>query len=381
MRTGFWIQYAFCTEGTDQLTYINEGNARIIVNEGVFYNPKMKKLRDISVAFLIAAGAEGMHMLDSTSATGIRGIRYAKEAGIGEVLFLDINPLAYKNTRSNVLRNKIKARVLNKSIQEFAGSVGQRFDVIDLDPFGSPAPNLNDIMKLCKDSTILMVTATDTAVLCGAHEGACIKQYMSKPIHNYLCKEAGLRILIAYMIRSAAQFNLGMEILASISDMHYMRVFARLRYGASHALASIKGIGFGAYCTSCNFFESEAGISPQIDKKCKVCTGKLNAFGPLYLGKLKDINITGKMLKVAGGVGDKAEAQIKALHDELDVPFFYSIPKLTKQLGMSSVSHFNVMKRLADQDYKTSATQFDRDGIKTDAPLEKVLGAVKRENS
>ena len=65
---------------------INEGNARITVNEGVFYNPKMKKLRDISVAFLIAVGAGGMHVLDSTSATGIRGIRYAQEAGAGEVV-------------------------------------------------------------------------------------------------------------------------------------------------------------------------------------------------------------------------------------------------------------------------------------------------------
>lgn len=41
------------------------------------------------------------------------------------------------------------------------------FDVVDLDPYGTPAMFLDSAMQSVKDGGLMLVTATDMAVLCG----------------------------------------------------------------------------------------------------------------------------------------------------------------------------------------------------------------------
>ncbi len=355
---------------------VAEGSARISVGSGVFYNPRMRALRDISVLFLKAAGAKG-RLLDSTSATGIRGIRYAKEAGFSDIVSLDINAQAARNASLNMRRNGLKLKCLNESVQGFCngGDAGQ-FDVIDLDPFGTPVPHINDLLKVSRDKTLLMVTATDTAVLCGAHSNACVKLYGSKPMHSELCKESGIRILLNFVIRSAAQFNFGVEPLLSVSDMHYMRVFARLHAGAKEALESVKQCGFASFCGRCRSFSYAKGATPLLGAECGDCGADTEAFGPMYLGPLYDKRITGRMTGMAGTM-DGAGVLLSRINEELDMPFFYSIPRITRTLRMSSVPMGNLIERLRDKGFSVSRTQFDKDGIKTDAGAKNVADAIR----
>jgi tRNA (guanine26-N2/guanine27-N2)-dimethyltransferase len=83
-------------------------------------------------------------------------------------------------------------------------------------------------MKIAGNGTELMVTATDTAVLCGADREACMRLYDSRPIHNELCHESGMRTMVGYIARTAAQFNFGIKVALSFSYMHYIRAFVRL---------------------------------------------------------------------------------------------------------------------------------------------------------
>jgi tRNA (guanine26-N2/guanine27-N2)-dimethyltransferase len=46
-------------------------------------------------------------------------------------------------------------------------SLEDRFDVVDLDPYGSPAVFLDGAVQSVKDGGLLLVTCTDMAVLCG----------------------------------------------------------------------------------------------------------------------------------------------------------------------------------------------------------------------
>lgn len=354
---------------------INEGNAVIYTAGNVFYNPKMQTLRDISVAFIKATANKKVKVLDSTAATGVRAIRYALEAGTKDVTLLDINKTAARMARKNVKLNRLKLEVFNESIQEFANSHKGSFGVIDHDPFGSPAPNLFDIMKLSWDGTILMITATDTAVLCGAHGGACIKIYGSRPLHNEMCKEAGLRILLSYTARTAAQFNFGIEPLLSISDMHYMRIFIRLKFGAAQAIESVKESGLGAFCSKCYRFTFKKGVAPPISGKCEKCGSQLETFGPLWLGNIYDKKVVKKTL--AGTKSKDARKLLEIIGAELDTPLFYNVPSLTKHLGMTSVSNYKVMERLRKSGAKVTKTQFDIVGFKTDADSSKVLRVIK----
>jgi len=353
-----------------------EGKAKIKVGDGVFFNPRMKQLRDISIAFLRSLELEKPSLLDSTSATGIRGIRYAKEAGISRITSLDVNGKAAAIAKKNLKANKVKATTLNMDLQDFAISSEEKFDVIDLDPFGSPAPYIYDLLKVSKDGTILMITATDTAVLCGAHSSACVKQYGSLPLHNELCKEVGLRILISYVIRKAGEFNFGVRVLLSISDMHYMRIFIKLEKGAEKAYESMMQTGFGSYCPTCSSFDYATGITPRLAESCKNCRGKMKQFGPLFLNKLNDKSILKKMLEA--GVGDaQAERTVRTLYEELDIPFFYSLPRTTRIIGISSVPYEAVSEKLKSKGYACTHTLFDKNAIKTDAPANKVIAAVK----
>ena len=360
-------------------TTLKEATAKITVAEGVFFNPKMKSLRDISVAFLNALDLTGSKksLLDSTSATGIRCIRYAKESGISVLTAIDINEKAASNTKKNLRLNRVKAEVFNIDLEKFAAEHDAKFQIIDLDPFGSPSPYIRDIIKLSEDDTIIMLTATDTAVLCGAHSKACVKQYGSMPLHNHLCKEAGIRILINHFIRKAAEFNFGTEVMLSISDMHYMRIFLRLKKGAENAYGSMLQTGFGSYCDSCSKYSYALGIAPAIENRCKNCNSRTRAFGPLYLGRLNQQDLLKKMLALLPE-GSIAYKQIKTISEEYESPFFYHIPLLTRFIKTSSVSFAELSESLSKKGFTSTRTLFDQSGIKTDAPLPEIISSIKK---
>ncbi|MEM0086753.1 MAG: hypothetical protein QW774_01980 [Candidatus Micrarchaeaceae archaeon] len=354
---------------------IKEGEAKIRLLDGVFYNQKATGLRNMSVLFLNAAKELGMvneesKLLDCTAATGIRGIRYALECGLRNVCFIDINKKAALLTRTNVRLNRIKADVKNASIQKFTNSTSVgAYDIIDLDPFGTVAPYVFDLMKISKDGTILMATATDTAVLCGAHRSACIKLYSAIPLHGDICHETGTRILIGYIARIAAQFNFGIEVMLSIAEFHYIRVFIRLRRGAAAAYESASKNGFCTYCKRCSNFS--CSFAPNsLGKKCAYCGAEMEFFGPLWLGNLYNKDIVRRMLRSASGTEMKT---LKIIENELDTPLFYYMPKITKFLGISSVPLLELVEKLGG----SSRTQFSRDGIKTDKSIGYLIKIAK----
>jgi tRNA (guanine26-N2/guanine27-N2)-dimethyltransferase len=360
-----------------------EGKARIKYVDGAFLNPKAAISREISVAFVKSVAKGTSRVLDTTAATGIRGIRYCLEDGIRDLTLLEINANAYKALKRNLAFNGVKAAALNKSVQEFANTCDGNFDVIDLDPFGGVAPYIYDLMKISRDGTHLIATATDTAVLCGANSKACMRIYGARPMHNELCHEAGLRILIGYIVRMAAQFNFGIEVLMSVSRIHYMHVFLRLRHGSLKAMDSISNMGYAYYCSRCCFRTHEkAFIATR--RTCPECNSELGAFGAMWLGSLYDRKTT---RAVRAGLGSGAEKGAVALMDcikgELDTPFYYDLPKLTQNMHMSSVSPVKVREALERAGFESSPTHMDPDAIRTNADLgtvKRVIDSVMRAN-
>jgi len=84
------------------MSLIREG-AIEFETEGAFYNPRMILNRDICVAM---AGSLGLsEYLDALSATGIRGLRVAGEAGAQKVALNDISPKAAALMQANAAKN------------------------------------------------------------------------------------------------------------------------------------------------------------------------------------------------------------------------------------------------------------------------------------
>lgn len=355
-----------------------EGKARIKYTANAFLNPEAKLSRDFSVAFINAVAGRGANALDATAATGIRGIRYCLETKVKEMTLLEINKKAFGSLRKNLAYNKIKALAYNKSIQEFANTADERFDIIDLDPFGGVTPYIYDLMKISKGGTYLLATATDTAVLCGAEYKACVRLYDSVPMHNELCHEAGIRILIGYIARVAAQFNFGIDVLLSLSYMHYMRVFLRLDTGTVKANNSINNIGYAYFCPKCHYRCCAPGRLPEIT--CKVCNSRLNVSGKLWAGSLHDKTIAGSMKRymAENGAENKELKLIEAMEGELDIPLYYSVPKMTKKLGIGSVSPDRVIEELKEGGFAVSKTHMEDSCIKTDAGIEELEHIIMR---
>ena len=73
----------------------------------------------------------------------------------------------------------------------------QAYDAVDLDPYGSPTQLLDSAVQAVSEGGLLLVTATDMAVLCGNNGEACWAKYGSYPLHRSYCHEMALRILLA----------------------------------------------------------------------------------------------------------------------------------------------------------------------------------------
>jgi len=85
---------------------------------------------------------------DPLTGCGVRGLRFAHEVdGIDHVVLNDISSQAIKLVEFNTQKNGLGAKITIKNIdaRELLGSYASHegFNVIDLDPFGSPSPFLD----------------------------------------------------------------------------------------------------------------------------------------------------------------------------------------------------------------------------------------------
>ncbi|VAH26420.1 unnamed protein product [Triticum turgidum subsp. durum] len=141
-------------------------------------------------------------VLEALAASGLRAIRYALEVdGIGEVIALDNNEVAIESCKRNIYHNGILAS--SKVVPHLADARiymlthPKEFDVVDLDPYGSPAAFLDSAVQCVADGGILMCSATDMAVLAGGNAEVCFSKYGSYPVRGKYRHEMALRILLA----------------------------------------------------------------------------------------------------------------------------------------------------------------------------------------
>ncbi len=353
----------------------------------IFYNPAMKTDRDISVAFLYAfqrVTNRKLRICDALSATGVRGLRYAKEvANVERVVINDINELAYNLMKVNIEKNGLKGIVsafhadANVLLAHFARK-GKRFNVVDIDPFGSPVPFLDNAIRAVENKGLLCVTATDLAPLMGVFRKACIRKYSAIPLRCILSREAGLRILIGYTVRIGAKYGLKVTPLLSYSRRHYMRLFLNIRIGKKRADESLGKLGYIAFCPRCGRVYIEKHPFA-LEKNCKKCLSKVEIGGPLWLGELGDENILRETIKIYEeffGESSKEGLRIlKKLAEELDMPpYFYTTDFITRIYGFKNEPSLkSVIEGLEKMGYRTTFTHFSTKGFKTRASIDAIV--------
>jgi tRNA (guanine26-N2/guanine27-N2)-dimethyltransferase len=227
----------------------------------------------------------------------------------------------------------------------------EKFDFIDIDPFGSPITYVyQTIPRLAKDG-ILAVTATDTAALFGVFPMTCFRKYGSFSLKTPFSHELAIRILAKAVIEIAAKQNISLNPIFAHATLHYYRIY--FQASRSYVEKVLKDIGFIYYCSKCkNRFATK-----EHREKCK-CKNKLSFAGPLYLGNLWDSKLVAKMLKL----DKKHEKFLKTLlaESKVPVPFYYESSEFKKEKKIAEM-----IAEIKKKGFKASRTHFSGKGIRT----------------
>ena len=308
---------------------------------------------------------------------GIRGIRFAAEVeGVTKVLVSDISTSAYELAKHNIELNKLENKITLKHkdancVLSSNASPKKRFDIVDIDPFGTPVPYLDSAFRALKNKGLLAATATDLAPLCGVHAKACVRKYGGRPLRTEYCHELAVRLLAGCMATLAAKHDIGIRILFSHSTDHYIRVYAQIAYGCQKADESLKNTGYILHCFNCLHRETATKIFGKGDI-CPECGSKMEQAGPLWIGSISDQGFLELIIKENQKTAFKNSAKITKLlsliRNEANAPFsYYVIDKLSGKLKLPAPSVQAFLTSLHNNDFQSIPTHFNTRGIKTDA--------------
>ncbi|MCK9151513.1 tRNA (guanine(10)-N(2))-dimethyltransferase [Methanobacterium alcaliphilum] len=352
----------------------------------VFYNPAMELNRDLSILALQEFQdviGEDINICDAFGGSGIRGIRYSKEIeGTSRIVVNDISPLAIKYTQENAELNEINDLEVSQDDANLVLRKNRgKFDVVDIDPFGTPSFFIESAANSLKSNSMLCITATDTSALCGTYKEPCIRKYNSMPLKTEYCHENGIRILTAFVARTFAKYKKMITVQFSHSSEHYMRLYFNIGKGAKETDESLKNIGFIAHCKKCLFRKTINGTAPHIAEKCPCCGEKLVIGGPLWLGSIQNKDFIKGMVKQAEfkeiNQEKKALKLLGQCLEESEMPAtFFDIHVICKKLKISAPSLIKTIELLENEGFNVSRTHYSPTAIKTDAPLDKIEGVL-----
>jgi tRNA (guanine26-N2/guanine27-N2)-dimethyltransferase len=394
----------------------------------------------------------GFTILDALSATGLRALRYAREIPFTtSVVANDLLPAATKaialNVKHNQLEDKIRATTGNalSHMYSVAGDssrdnkgrpiANKKYDVIDLDPYGTAAPFLDAAVQAVQDDGgLLCVTCTDPGVWASnGYPEKCFSLYGGIPMKGVHSHEAGLRLILHSIATSAARYGLAMEPLLSLSIDYYARVFVRI-YKSAADVKFLAGktmmvyncdTGCGAWTTQMiarnklalnksgngHFWKHVFGMAPTASKNCSHCGMKTHMAGPMFAGPLHSPDFIRRILDGLPSVSkdtyqttDRIEGMLTLALEEMLPPLeedsnsptltrktkrfdpasvdlhpFFFIPSVLGKVIHSVTPHENALRgALRHLGYRVTRSHAKAGSIKTDAPWE-VIWEVMRE--
>ena len=348
----------------------------------VFYNPHMELNRDLSILAIQVFQEEQkreINICDLFGGSGIRGVRYKNEIdGVGNVCINDISETANYYERHNIKLNNLEnVDVFQHDASMFLRMRRGEFDVIDIDPFGTPSPFLDSAGYCARRNSLLCVTATDTSALCGTYKEPCIRKYNSKPYKSEYCHETGIRILAGFVALTFSKYGKFIEIKMSHSTEHYMRLYIEVKKGPKKTDESLKNIGYISHCKNCLHRQTSNGLASPIEETCPICGEKLIHAGPLWLGDIQNKEFIEKMIGQTEHkkINTKKQA-LKLLNScllEAEAPVtFFDVHTICKSLKISAPKLDLIFDEIKKEGFIAIKTHYNPLGIKTNANIDDI---------
>ncbi len=360
-------------EGRRDLVEVREGLARLLVpkghtikgpgrvGRGPFYNEAMAFSRHITVLVLEALRNRVRRFLDGLASTGVLGVRVALEVGgTTEIALNDRREDACTLIRRNLEINGIEGAKLSREDLNVL-LCKERYDYVDVDPFGTPVPFLENALRSLAPRGFLGVTATDTAPLAGTFPRTCLRRYGATSVKAPFSHEVGLRILVGFIVRSAAKYDLAARPVLTLWGGHYYRAYLEVTRGARRADEALRQIGQVAYTTNGN-----RGIAAK------------GAVGPLWTGNLHDVELLKCMTSMTYMPATVSNYR-EVLMEEATAPaLFYTTDEVASSLRISPPPLDKVLDNLKDAGFEAARTTLNPKGFRTTASwdeVQRILGS------
>ncbi|NHN60370.1 MULTISPECIES: tRNA (guanine(26)-N(2))-dimethyltransferase [Halorussus] len=348
------------------------------VGDEVFFNPVQELNRDLTVAVLRAyrdREPRAEYYLDAMAASGVRGVRAAAEGW--NVTMADVDPDAVDLCRRNLARNDLDGEAVERDANALMHE--EVFDVVDVDPFGSPIPFADAAFANTRD--LVCVTATDTAPLCGAHFHSGVRKYSAVPRNTDYHAEMGVRVLLSALARTAARYDAGVTPVLTHATNHYVRTYLELDHSASDANAAIDELGHVYHCEDCLYREHDDGLIADPLDACPECgSDRLLTAGPLWLGPAHDADFAAAVrdeLDESMGTVTRAERLLDRLEGELHEPTHYDQHRLCKEWGRAAPGMDEFLGDLRNAGFAASRTHYGGTTFKTPATVGQVRRATR----
>lgn len=341
-----------------------------------------------------SASADGIQILDALAATALRSIRYVKEIpGVKQVVVNDLDEAAVQAAKRNIDFNQVDPSKIRVQQGDAIGAMHasstakQRFDVIDLDPYGSAAPFLDAAVQCVGEGGLLCVTCTDMGVLSGGHPETCYAKYGSMPTKGKYLHEMALRIVLHALEAQANRYRRHIVPVLSLSIDFYVRIFVRVftspaevKKACTKAAYVHQSLGCGSFFLQPVGKISKNNYNPSLTSGDGVCpqTGKrFKIGGPIWSPAIHDTEWVESLLERAkDNPGPHPPATTKRIHGMLtsvseelpDVPLFYSLPDMCSTLHCTSPRMVDMQAALVNAGFRVSQQHKEPQAVKTDAP-------------
>jgi len=338
-------------------------------------------------------------ILDALSASGLRALRYSRELDPSNqywVVANDIKESAVREIKKNHAQNppapccakfEVRASDCNLLMQE-AMRDGQYFDVVDLDPYGSPMPFADSAILALRNGGLLAASATDLRLLCGGQDDECVVRYNASPATaKSWCHEGAIRIVLGSLAVAAARSKAVIQPLLSFFHAHYLRVFVRVWKQYKGPLSSrCKNLSQVFFCPTCELYEERNLLNRVLDISgvvCPFCGSRYRVAGPMWTGPIHDdaflsafkvdIPGSGAVLKTASQL--HAHIAYAAAENSLP-PLVYSVPVLSKCFRMHTPQTVAIASALESLGFTVGPAHTLPGGLKTTAPRKAVLSVM-----
>ncbi|MDW0260785.1 MAG: tRNA (guanine(10)-N(2))-dimethyltransferase [Nitrososphaeraceae archaeon] len=353
-----------------------------------FFNPNAKWNRDISMLVykVYTSSSKNKTLADSICGVGARGLRASVEVPqIETIYFNDLNPIAIEFAKESAKLNQVQYKCIFKTNEvckflNFEEREIRRFDIVDLDPFGSPSPYVDCVLRSVSNGGLISITATDTAVLCGVYPSVCYRKYYGFPIRSEYSNEIGVRLLVSFIALNATRFDLSVVPYFCHSNLHYLRVYLKIIFSSSLANTVSSKIGFIKHCQKCKSRRVEKIREPNL--VCDLCGAKCIMAGPLWIDSIFDSDFVNSMLNELKNSENRTSPRndhnrllkmMQICTSELPIPAYFETDSIASSAKKSSISLDKVISTLASNGFQSSKTTMNEKGFKTNASPKEII--------